>query len=92
MIDKEVEEMFYVEGNDFLEELKSKKYVHLNGVGIDKVVKIIEKYERAVDELEKMLKIATPYVNYDDEEDDTHYSDFDIEKALNIIRRLKGDK
>lgn len=84
--------MFYVEGENFLEDLKSKKYVHLNGVGIDKVVTIIEKYENVVNKLEKMLKLATPYVNYADEEDDTHYSDFDIEKALDIIRELKGDK
>ena len=84
--------MFNVEEENFLEDLKSKKYVQLNEEGIEKVVKIIEKYEHAVDELEKMLKIATPYVNYDDEEDDTHYSDFDIEKALDIIRELKGDK
>lgn len=83
---------FYVEEENFLEDLKSKKYVHLNEEGIDKVVDIIEKYEHIVNELEKMLKIATPYVNYVDEEDDTHYSDFDIEKALDIIRELKGDK
>lgn len=84
--------MFYVEGENFLEDLKSKKYVQLNEEGIDKVVDIIEKYENAVNGLEKMLKIANPYVNYDDEEDDTHYSDFDIDKALDIIRELKGDK
>ena len=83
---------FYVEEENFLEDLKSKKYVHLNGVGIDKVVRIIEKYEHVVNKLEKMLKTANPYVNYDDEEDDTRYSDFDIEKALDIIRELKGDK
>lgn len=84
--------MFYVEGNDFLEDLKNKKYVQLNEEGIDKVVKIIEKYEHVVNELEKMLKTCTPYVNYVDEEDDTHYSDFDIEKALDIIKEIKGDK
>lgn len=84
--------MFYVEGNDFLEELKSKKYVQLNEEGIDKVVTIIEKYEHVINEFEKMLKTATPYVNYDDEEDDTHYSDFDIEKALDMIREMKGEK
>lgn len=83
---------FYVEEENFLEELKSKKYVQLNEEGIEKVVKIIEKYENIVNKLEKMLKTANPYVNYDDEEDDTHYSDFDIEKALDIIRELKGEK
>lgn len=84
--------MFYVEGENFLEELKNGKYVQLNKEGIEKVVKIIETYENVVNKLEKMLKIANSYVNYDDDEDDTHYSDFDIEKALDIIRELKGDK
>jgi hypothetical protein len=84
--------MFYVEEENFLEELKNGKYVQLNEEGIDKVVDIIEKYENVVNKLEKMLKFANPYVNYDDEEDDTHYSDFDIDKALDIIRELKGDK
>ena len=55
MADKEVEEMFYVEEENFLEDLKNKKYVHLNGVGIDKVVKIIEKYEHIVNEFDKWL-------------------------------------
>lgn len=83
--------MFYVEEENFLEELKNKKYVQLSEEGIDKVVKIIEKYKNIIDELDKMLKNATPYVNYDDDEDDTPYSDFDIEKALDMIRKLKGD-
>lgn len=53
MTDEEIEEMFYVEGNDFLEDLKNKKYVQLNEEGIEKVVKIIEEYEYIVNELEK---------------------------------------
>jgi len=83
---------FYVEEENFLEDLKNKKYVHLNGVGIDKVVTIIEKYEHVINEFEKMLKTCTPYVNYADEEDDTNYSDFDIEKALDMIREMKVDE
>ena len=47
--------MFYVEGENFLEDLKSKKYVQLNEEGIDKVVKIIEKYEHIVNEFDKWL-------------------------------------
>lgn len=45
---------FYVEEN-FLEDLKSKKYVQLNEEGIDKVVKIIEKHEHIVNEFDKWL-------------------------------------
>lgn len=92
MTDKEIEEMFYVEEPSFLDDLKNGMYIQLNKEGIEKVIKIIEEYENVVNKLEKMLKTANPYVNYDDEEDDTHYSDFDIEKALDIIRELKGDK
>lgn len=47
--------MFYVEGENFLEELKSKKYVQLNEEGIDKVVKIIEEKDNVIDGLEKWL-------------------------------------
>lgn len=44
---------FYVEEENFLEELKNKKYVQLNEEGIEKVVDIIEKYENIINELEK---------------------------------------
>lgn len=47
--------MFYVEERDFLEDLKNKKYVHLNGVGIDKVVKIIEELEDKLQRIENYL-------------------------------------
>ena len=46
---------FYVEEENFLEDLKSKKYVQLNEEGIDKVVDIIEKYEHIVNEFDKWL-------------------------------------
>jgi len=54
--DKEVEEMFYVEGENFLEELKSKKYVQLNEEGIDKVVKIIEEKDKEIENLNELIK------------------------------------
>ena len=47
---------FYVEEENFLEDLKSKKYVHLNGVGIDKVVKIIEEKDKEIENLNKLIK------------------------------------
>lgn len=74
---------FYVEEN-FLEDLKSKKYVHLNGVGIDKVVKIIEEKDNVIDGLEKWLDLAIEVFN-----------NVDI-KTLELVKRklreLKGDK
>lgn len=76
--------MFYVEGNDFLEELKSKKYVQLNEEGINKVVDIIEKYEHIVNELENWLNLAIEVFN-----------NVDV-KTLELVKRklqeLKGDK
>ncbi len=55
MTDEEIEEMFCVEGTDFLEELKSKKYVQLNEEGIEKVVKIIEEFEDKLQRIENYL-------------------------------------
>ena len=46
---------FYVEGENFLEELKNGKYVQLNEEGIDKVVDIIEKYENIISEFDEWL-------------------------------------
>ena len=48
--------MFYVEGNDFLEDLKSKKYVQLNEEGIEKVVKIIEEKDKEIENLNELIK------------------------------------
>lgn len=56
MTDEEVEEMFYVEGENFLEELKSKKYVQLNEEGIDKVVEIIEEKDKEIENLNELIK------------------------------------
>lgn len=47
---------FYVEGENFLEELKSKKYVQLNEEGIDKVVKIIEEKDKEIENLNELIK------------------------------------
>lgn len=46
---------FYVEEENFLEDLKSKKYVQLNEEGIEKVVKIIEEKDNVIDGLEQWL-------------------------------------
>lgn len=46
---------FYVEEN-FLEDLKSKKYVHLNEEGIEKVVKIIEEKDKEIENLNELIK------------------------------------
>lgn len=47
---------FYVEGENFLEELKSKKYVQLNEEGIEKVVKIIEEKDKEIENLNELIK------------------------------------
>lgn len=48
--------MFYVEGENFLEELKSKKYVQLNQEGIEKVVEIIEEKDKEIENLNELIK------------------------------------
>lgn len=48
--------MFYVEEENFLEDLKSKKYVQLNEEGIDKVVKIIEEKDKEIENLNELIK------------------------------------
>lgn len=48
--------MFYVEEENFLEELKSKKYVQLNEESIDKVVKIIEEKDKEIENLNELIK------------------------------------
>lgn len=48
-------EEFYVEEENFLEELKNGKYVQLNEEGIDKVVDIIEKYGNIISEFDEWL-------------------------------------
>ena len=76
--------MFYVEGNDFLEDLKNKKYVQLNEGGIEKVVEIIEEKDNVIDSLDKWLDLAIEVFN-----------NVDI-KTLELVKRklqeLKGDK
>ena len=47
---------FYVEEENFLEDLKSKKYVQLNEEGIDKVVKIIEEKDKEINNLNELIK------------------------------------
>lgn len=75
---------FYVEEENFLEELKNGKYVQLNEEGIEKVVKIIEEKDNVVDGLEKWLDLAIEVFN-----------NVDI-KTLELVKRklqeLKGDK
>ena len=47
--------MFNVEEENFLEELKNGKYVQLNEEGIDKVVKIIEKKDKEINNLNELI-------------------------------------
>ena len=47
---------FYVEEENFLEELKNGKYVQLNEEGIDKVVKIIEEKDKEIENLNELIK------------------------------------
>ena len=47
---------FYVEGENFLEELKNGKYVQLNEEGIDKVVKIIAEKDKDIENLNELIK------------------------------------
>ena len=47
---------FYIEGENFLEELKNGKYVQLNEEGIDKVVKIIEEKDKEIENLNELIK------------------------------------
>lgn len=79
---------FYVEERDFLEDLKNKKYVHLNGVGIDKVVKIIEKYENIISEFDEwLLGEKMMFYKGSDEETLIRYGE-----TQNKWLELKGDK
>ena len=47
---------FYVEEENFLEDLKSKKYVQLNEEGIEKVVKIIGEKDKEIENLNELIK------------------------------------
>ena len=76
--------MFYVEEENFLEELKSKKYVQLNEDGSDKVVKIIEEKDNVIDGLEKWLDLAIEVFNNVDIET--------LELVKRKLQELKGDK
>ena len=78
---------FYVEEN-FLEDLKSKKYVHLNGVGIDKVVKIIEKYENITHELENAINSTIDIIK----QQPTGNDEWILERLNGYKVLLKGDK
>lgn len=88
MTDKEVEEMFYVEEENFLEELKNGKYVQLNEEGIDKVVKIIEKYEHIVNEFDKWL-LGEKMMFYKGNDGETLIR---YNETKNKWLELKGDK
>lgn len=78
--------MFYVEEENFLEELKNGKYVQLNEEGIDKVVKIIEEKDNVIDGLEKWL-IADLQEVY---RDAGHRHNI-IAEVLDELQRLKGE-
>lgn len=80
--------MFNVEEENFLEDLKSKKYVHLNGVGIDKVVKIIEKYENITHKLENAIDLTIDIIK----QQPTGNDEWILERLNGYKFLLKGDK
>lgn len=79
--------MFYVEGEDFLEDLKSKKYVQLNEEGIEKVVDIIEKYENITHELENAIDLTIDIIK----QQPTGNDEWILERLNGYKFLLKGD-
>ena len=79
--------MFYVEGEDFLEDLKSKKYVQLNEEGIEKVVEIIEKYENITNELENAIDSTIDIIK----QQPTGNDEWILERLNGYKFLLKGD-
>lgn len=77
---------FYVEEENFLEELENGKYVQLNEEGIEKVVKIIEEKDNIIDGLEKWL-IADLQEVYRD----GGYRHNIIVDVLDKLQSLKGE-
>lgn len=77
---------FYVEGENFLEDLKSKKYVQLNEEGIDKVVEIIEEKDNVIDGLEQWLIADLQEVRRDN-----GYRHNIIVEVLDKLQRLKEE-
>lgn len=80
--------MFYVEEENFLEELKNGKYVQLNEEGIDKVVKIIEKYENIAHELENAINSTIDIIK----QQPTGNDEWILERLNGYKFLLKGDK
>lgn len=79
---------FYVEGENFLEELKNGKYVQLNEEGIDKVAKIIEKYENITHELENAIDLTIDIIK----QQPTGNDEWILERLNGYKFLLKGDK
>lgn len=80
--------MFYVEEENFLEDLKNKKYIQLNEEGIDKVVKIIEKYENITHELENAIDLTIDIIK----QQPTGNDEWILERLNGYKFLLKGDK
>lgn len=79
---------FYVEEENFLEELKNGKYVQLNEEGIEKVVKIIEKYENITHELENAIDLTIDIIK----QQPTGNDEWILERLNGYKFLLKGDK
>ena len=79
---------FYVEEENFLEELKNGKYVQLNKEGIDKVVDIIEKYENIINELENAIDSTIDIIK----QQPTGNDEWILERLNGYKFLLKGDK
>ena len=61
----------------------------------DKLINEIElleqenkKYKEVIDNLKDKLFNANSYRNYDDDEDDTKYTDLDIDELLDILKEV----
>jgi hypothetical protein len=50
--------------------------------------KEIERLRSIIKEVRERLMKANIYRNYDDEEDDTHYTDLNIEEVLEILDKV----
>ena len=57
----------------------------------DKLEKENQKYKEVIDNLKDKLFNANSYRNYDDDEDDTKYTDLDIDELLDILKEVEHE-
>ena len=54
----------------------------------DKLEKENQKYKEVIDNLKDKLFNANSYRNYDDDEDNTKYTDLDVDELLDILKEV----